>query len=54
MDPQRRVRRNLRIFWLVLVGTPLLIFASCVALGIKPCCTDSMPPAPAATPTPSA
>ena len=46
MDPQRRVRRNLVIFGLVLLGNPMLLVVSCVAFGFKPCCTDIVMPTP--------
>jgi hypothetical protein len=30
--PRMRARRNLAIFWLVVVGAPLLVVAGCLAL----------------------
>jgi hypothetical protein len=31
-SPRRHARRNLVIFWLVVVGIPVLVIAGCVAL----------------------
>ena len=31
-SPRSRARRNLAIFWLVVIGAPILVVAGCVAL----------------------
>jgi hypothetical protein len=31
MDPRRRARRNLVIFWLVLIGIPVVLVGGCLA-----------------------
>lgn len=46
MDQHKRARRNLLIFWMVLIGIPLLLVSSCVVFGLKPCCTDIALPTP--------
>jgi hypothetical protein len=35
MGPRDRARRNLLIFWLVVIGLPILILSSCISLHIS-------------------
>jgi hypothetical protein len=49
MDARKRASRNLAVFWLVLIGIPLLLLGSCATGLLKPCCTD--PPSETAMPS---
>jgi hypothetical protein len=51
MNPRPRAGRNLAIFWLVLLGLPIVLLAGCLVLGFRPCCTDLPPPTSVSTGT---